>query len=116
MLQQLSKEFNVSINELLIGERIANEDFRQKADENIITVFKSDAFSFEEKKAYFKKKWCKEHIGLFVVLTLVFIAACMIPFILNKPWLMGLTPLIALIEYGYQNNRMMTYVEDRLYK
>jgi len=116
MLQLLSKEFNVSINELLIGERIANEDFRQKADENIIAAFKNDVFSFEEKKAYFKKKWRKEHIALFVILTLIFIAAYMIPFILDKPWLVGLTPLIAFIEYGYQNNKMMTYVENHLYK
>lgn len=30
MLQLLSKEFDVSINELLSGEKIADEDFRKK--------------------------------------------------------------------------------------
>lgn len=115
MLQLLSKEFDVSINELLAGERMSNEDLRQKADENIIAVLKTDVFSFDERRTYFKKKWRKEHAALFVVLTLILIAACIIPFMLHKPWLVGLAPLIAFIEYGYQNNKMMAYVEDRLY-
>ncbi len=115
MLQLLAREFNVSINELLAGERMPDEEFRQKADENIIAVSKASAFTFEERKAYFKKKWRRDHISLFVVLTLILIAAFVIPFILSKPWLVGLVPLIALIEYAYQNNKMMIYVENCLY-
>ncbi len=114
MLQLLSKEFDVNIHELLAGERISNEDFRQKADEQLIEAAKNGVFTFNERKAYFKKKWRKEHAALFVVLALIFIAACVLPFILNKPWLIGLAPLTALIEYGYQNNKMMTYVESFL--
>lgn len=72
MLQLLAKEFNVSINELLAGQKMSDEEFRKNADENIIAVSKESAFSFEERKAYFKKKWRKEHISLFVVLLLMF--------------------------------------------
>ena len=115
MLQLLSKEFDVSIHELLAGERMSNEDFRQKADENFIAALKADVFSLDEKRAYFKKKWRKEHVALFIVLALIFIAACIIPFLLKQPWLVGLAPLIGFIEYGYQNNKMMTYVENCLY-
>ena len=75
MLQLLAKEFNVSINELLAGQKMSDEEFRKNADENIIAVSKESAFSFD-----------------------------------------GLVPLIAFIEYGYQNNRMMIYVENCLYK
>ena len=56
MLQLLAKEFNVSINELLAGQKMSDEEFRKNADENIIAVSKESAFSFEERKAYFKKK------------------------------------------------------------
>lgn len=38
MFGLIAKEFNVSINDLLAGERIPDEDFRQRADENIIAV------------------------------------------------------------------------------
>ena len=115
MLQLLAKEFNVSINELLAGQKMSDEEFRKNADENIIAVSKESAFSFEERKAYFKKKWRKEHISLFVVLLIIIIVAFVLPFV-SKPWFVGLVPLIAFIEYGYQNNRMMIYVENCLYK
>ena len=38
MLQLLAKEFNVSINELLAGQKMSDEEFRKNADENIIAV------------------------------------------------------------------------------
>ena len=115
MLQLLSKEFDVSINELLSGEKIADEDFRKKADVNIIAVSRSSAFSFEERKAYFKKKWRKEHISLFVVLSIILSAAILLPIVFGRTGFLGLAPLIAIIEYGYQNNKMMIYVENNLY-
>ena len=43
------------------------------------------------------------------------IAVLILPFIIKKPLLTALSPLIAVIEYGYQNNKMMTYVENHLY-
>lgn len=114
MLQLLSKVFDVGINDLLAGEKIADEDFRQKAEENIIEVATSSAFSFEDRKVYFKRKWRKEHIALFVILGLILIAYAVIPLIIDKLWLISFSPVIALIEYGYQNNRMMIYVENQL--
>lgn len=115
MLQLLSKVFDVGINDLLAGEKIADEDFRQKAEENIIKVATSSAFSFEDRKVYFKRKWRKEHIALFVILGLILIASAVIPLIIDKLWLISFSPVIALIEYGYQNNRMMIYEENQLY-
>ena len=34
MMQLLSKEFDVSINELISGEKIADSDYKEKAEEN----------------------------------------------------------------------------------
>ena len=115
MLQLLSKELNVSVNELLAGEFLSDEEFRKKADENVIAVSKASAFSLEERKAYFKKKWRKEHTALFVLLGLLLIAAAVLPFVFDRSWLVGLVLLLALVEYGYQNNQMMAYVEHCLY-
>lgn len=55
MLQLLAKEFHVNINEILAGERMSDAEFRKKADENIIAVSKSSAFSFEEKIIFQKE-------------------------------------------------------------
>ena len=115
MFGLLAKEFHVSINDLLAGEKIPDEDFRQKADENIITVAASSAFSFDERKTYFKKKWRKEHISLFVIIGLILITALIIPFVIHKPWLIGLLPILAVVGHCYQHNKMMIYVENNLY-
>ena len=115
MLQILAQEFDVSINELLTGEKLSDENFRHTADENLVAVSKASAFSFEERTAFFKKKWRKEHVSFLVVLAIILIAALVLPFVCHKPWFVGLAPLIAFIEYGYQNNKMMIYVESCLY-
>ncbi len=59
MLQILSQEFHVSINELLSGKKLNNEEFRKKADENIRAVSKQSTFSFAEKKKILDKKMAK---------------------------------------------------------
>lgn len=105
MLQLLARQFDVSLDELLSGE----------ADENTSVVKKESSFSLDERKAYFKKKWRREHIALFVILFLIFSAFIVFPFVFDKPYLVGLAPLAAFIEYGYQNNKMMIYVENNLY-
>lgn len=115
MFQLLSKEFHVSINELLSGEGFSDEKFRQKADVNLIAVSKSSAFSLEERKSYSKQKWRRDHILLFVILGLILMAAVVLLFVLRKPWAIGFAPLVAVVEYGYQNNQMMAFVENHLY-
>lgn len=115
MLQLISREFDVSINELLAGELLSDEDFREKADENIVAAAKSDSFTPAERKAYFIKKWRREHIALLAVLGLIFLACAVLPFILGKPLYACIAPLLGLVCYAWQNNRMMAYVEQKLY-
>lgn len=115
-LELLAKEFHISINDLLTGEKIPHEDIPQKAGENMIAAAAASAFSYEERKTYFKRKWRKEHLSLFVMMGLIVLAALILPFVFRKPLLICLSPFIAAIEHGYQNNKMMTYVENNLYR
>ena len=45
MLQLLSKEFNVSINELITGERIQENEYKEKAEENLLTVLENSTIT-----------------------------------------------------------------------
>ena len=116
MLQLLAEEFSISISEILAGKKFSDEESRHKADENAIATTSTSAFSLKERKTFFKKKWRREHFSLFAVLALILIAAVVFPLVFHKPWLLGIAPLVALVEYGFQNNRMMVYVEKCLYK
>lgn len=115
MFGLLAKEFHVSINELLAGEKIPDADFRQNEDEAVTVTAASSAFSFEERKAYFKKKWRKEHISLFIIMGFILIASLVVPFVMNQPWLTCFSPLLAFVGHCYQHNQMMIYVENALY-
>lgn len=115
MLQVLSQFFDVTINELVAGQRLMDEDFREKADENIVLLSQDNPFSRKERETYFKSKWRKDHKALLILLGLLVVLAFAIPILIHKPWFSCTAPLVATILYGYQNNKMMTYVEHQIY-
>ena len=117
MLQLLGRNFGVSINEILAGQRLSDEEFRQKAEENVIAVSKASAFSLEEKKAYYKEKWRKDHMVWLVSIAVIVVAVTIVlPLVVGKPWFIGTCPIVSLICYAYMNNKMMTYVENNIYQ
>ena len=67
MLSLLSKEFGVSTNELISGERLWAEDFKKAADDNLVTALNNSTFTLKEKIVFFKKKWLHEHISTIVL-------------------------------------------------
>lgn len=112
MLQVLGDTFHVSVDQLISGgepatrESPSTENSKQK---------KSDRFSYDEKRAYWKKKWLQEHIvGLGLVYLLlavlfVFAIAC------KKIILVSLSPMLWGALYAYFRNQMMIYIEDKLF-
>ena len=49
MLSLLSKEFDVSINELISGERLLLDDFKKAADSNLVTALNNSIFALKER-------------------------------------------------------------------
>lgn len=117
MLSLLSREFGVSINELVAGERLVAEDFKKAADENLVTALDHSTFTLKEKQAFFKKKWRREHLSTFIfcaVAQLVLMIVLRIRHV--EPELCGTVGgMLAILYYAVLNNRMMAYVERQLY-
>ena len=121
MLSLLSREFGVSINELVAGERLVAEDFKKAADENLVTALDHSTFTLKEKQAFFKKKWRREQLSTFIF--------CAIAWLLrtNKNrrenltviallFLLGaVSGMLAVLYYAVLNNRMMAYVEHNVF-
>ena len=114
MLQLLSKEFNVSINELITGEKIQENKYKEKAEENLLTILDNSAFTLKEKIAYYRKKWIKEHtleLIFEMIIIIAFIIVCIVKY----------KDIVFLVCFGgyawsiYQYNKMMAYIEDRAY-
>lgn len=116
MMLLLSKEFSITINELISGEKIMDSDYKEKAEENLIVALENSSFTLKEKIEFYKKKWLKEHlfeIGISIIGWIII----MIVFYKNKfeiGRIMG-GPLVFSI-YTLWYNKMMIYVENRAFK
>lgn len=121
MLSLLSKEFDVSINELISGERLLIDNFKKAADNNLVMALNNSIFTLKEKIAFFKKKWLREHIAT--------IALCIVAWLSIMLWtalklqdkksyaLLGaIGSILALLFYVALYNRMMVYVENHAYR
>lgn len=117
MLSLLSKEFDVSINELISGERFFEEDFKKAADNNLVMALNNSAFTLKEKIAFFKKKWLREHIATIVLCIVVWIGIMLWVALNNSYALLGaIGSILALLFYVVLYNRMMAYVENHAYR
>lgn len=117
MLSLLSKEFDVSINELISGERLLLDDFKKAADNNLVTALNNSTFTLKEKIAFFKKKWLREHIATIVLCIVVWIGIMLWVALNNSYALSGaIGSILALLFYVVLYNRMMAYVENNAYR
>lgn len=118
MMQLLSKEFNISINELISGEKIKDSDYKEKAEENLIVVLENSSFTLKEKIEFHKKKWLKEHISDIVISIIAWIVVIVALKLQNvEGYLIGtISGLLSIFFYVVRYNQMMIYVEDRVYK
>lgn len=117
MLSLLAKEFDVSINELISGERFLEEDFKKAADNNLVTALNNSIFTLKEKIAFFKKKWLREHIATIILCVVVWIGIMLWVALNNSYALLGaIGSVLAILFYVVLYNRMMIYVENNAYR
>lgn len=74
MLQIMSQLFDVTINEIVAGERVADSKLREISNQTVIDIVKSEKHALKEKEKHLRNKWLKSHIVLLVVLIVSFIA------------------------------------------
>ncbi len=115
MLQLLSEKYNVSINEILSGERLTAHDYKEKAEENLKSTLSNSSFTIQEKTIFFTRKWNKEHIFEVVLEILVIVGMFIAGFILDEILLMAIASLVMIIWSFYIRNRRSAYVEKMVY-
>lgn len=55
ILSDLCKKLNISINELFSCERLTNNKYKEKADENLLTALENSLLNLKDKVIYLKK-------------------------------------------------------------
>lgn len=116
-LLELSSLLGVSVNELLSGERIADQrEFMEQADKNLVKALSENVFTYKEKVTYFKKKWLKEHIALIVFFALLWLLLWAAGFWKESPLLLGIAAISTLLFRACITNTMMIYVERKAFE
>lgn len=98
---KIGNVLHISINEILAGEILTDEQLRKKADENIVEISRKSVFSLEEKRKFWISKWRKEHIGLFITLFVCNVIFVIGAILADKAWMIGFLGIIVLAEYGW---------------
>ena len=115
MLQELSKLYAVSINEILCGKRLEKEEYQKKAEETITSILSGSPFSFQERSDFWKHKWQKDHLVSNIALAILLLVMFVAGILLSKPLVVGIAPILAVLVYMIRRNSMMIYVENNLY-
>ena len=115
MLEELSNMYGLSINEILSGKKLYDEEYKEMAESNIKDSLRTGAFSLKEKQEFFKKKWLKEHIAIMIFLGICIIAVFVVGAIQKNSLVGYLAFLMLILAHGWRNNAMMTYVEKNAF-
>ena len=116
MLLTLSELYGVSMNELVAGEQLTPEELPAKAEENLAAALQSYAmFELSERKAFWQKKWNKDHRGTLIFMALLLLAAYLVGTIFDLDGLSLAAVLAAPILAITLNNRRASYIEHHLY-
>ncbi len=107
----LSAFYDVSVNELLAGQRLDEAQYREAAEERLTEAVRTGSFGLRERIAFFKRKWRREHLALLILLGFAATALFVTGLVTKNPFLAGGTPILALVLHGVLNNAMMAYVE-----
>lgn len=115
MLKLLSEEFDVSMNELVSGERISAEEFVKTADANLAEALQNSSFTAKERMDFWKKKWRKEQFAVMAICVLILLAVLIAALIKRWSVLVAVMPVVVLIVYAILRNREMIYAKTRVY-
>lgn len=117
MLEELSKLYGLSINELLSGRKLSTEEYKEMAEENIKETLGQSVFSLKEKETFFKKKWIKCHFALIALMAVAWVLLVVTLSIKGIEIFLvsALGGFLALLIYTVLHNEMMAYVERNIY-
>jgi len=115
MLQALSTYYEVSLNEILSGQRLTAAEYQKKAEENLKSTVAASPFSLDEKIEFYKRKWKRDHYwSCLTVRVLIWCLLCVGIFTKNVLWSFAYA-VCSVLYYGWERNEMMKYVENRAF-
>ena len=115
-LLALSELYGLTINELVAGQRLTPETLPIQAEKNLAAVMKeNEVFQLEERKAYWRRKWHREHLAVFILLFALAIGVQYAGAVFKRTEINAIGSILTVTAVGFLVNRRDGYVEHHLY-
>lgn len=114
LYKDLCNILGITLNEFFAGERIKEEEYIKKADENLFKALEHSAFTIKEKIVFLKKKWQQEHF-FELTITMIIIVGFIIYGFIKDTGIQYLFIILGFVSGILENNRMMAYIEKNVY-
>lgn len=117
MLAALSELYGLTINEIISGRRLNDEEYKDVAESNIKETLEASAFTLKDKQNFWTKRWLFKNIFTFVLYGVLWISLILSMKALDvDSFVVGGTAGIVLVMYYFVlNNRKMAYVEKHIF-
>lgn len=118
IMQDLCKILNITLNELFIGERISDEQYKKIAEDNLLNALENSSFTLKEKIVFYKRKWKKDNIFKIILGSISWLVLIIVLKLENVEsyHIVAIAGMLAILIYVVLYNQMMVYVENSAYK
>lgn len=113
-LLQLSQLYSITINEILTGRRLEEEEYRPAAEENLEASIKRGEIDWTERLHSYRKQWIQTHIKDIVILIPVCIAVWGYGFIIGASEFCILGVFLLLFFLGLGIYSMQTSAKEKI--
>lgn len=114
MLQVLSNFYNVSINEILSGERLDGKNYKEVAERTLLETVRDSKYEAENTKRDLQKKWIRSHLVELIPEFLLIYAIGVVCFMYAKEILFAVLTFAFLWSF-LTYHRLNTFVNKKLY-
>lgn len=114
LYMELCEILGITLNEFFLGDRIGDDEFKKKADYNLLNVLENSNFTLDDKIKYYRKKWQKEHFFELTIEILFFLVMLFI--FLNNREIFIILLIGSLIWSKLKYNQMKLYIEKHVYQ
>ncbi len=115
LYEDLCDILGITLNEFFAGEKIKDEEFKKKADDNLLNALENSSFTLKEKIEYYGKKWDKEHFLELTIVMLIIVGFMIYGFIKDNG-IQYLFMILGFIYGAFENNRKQAYIERYAYR
>ncbi len=114
LYKELCEILGITLNEFFAGEKLSDDEFKEAADNNLLSALENSAFTLKDRIDFFEKKWEKEHLFELILVMLVILFFIVYGFIKDNG-IQYIAMIIGFISGIIENNKKMAYIERNAY-